>query len=213
MLAHVDKNNPPFNSTNPSAPNYIPVAQAERHGREIFEGLAKLGITLVGADGQDFVFSLAPTAREHVYQVLEDLHVVSVTLEPADIIPLGGANAFSQGVARGLQARVPALLELLSGIRPEEIFSALDSAIAFVVNDRPAPSGNAANDAWLRDHYARGAEADLLACGLLDGHEIDPWQQHDARQAAQDADPAEIPEAFRAEPRAYRSPFGTDGGW
>jgi hypothetical protein len=99
--------------------------------------------------------------QQAIYAILGELAAVRVDVEPADVAYLIGNNPVAFAISRGLESRIPTLVTLLNSIEPEELFSNLESASAFVMNDR-------LEDADAQQVLNQGARWDLYKHGLLD---------------------------------------------
>ena len=96
-----------------------------------------------------------------LYSALELLRAVRVDLEPVDISYILGNNFISHGIARGLESSISPLVLLLTSLEPDELFSNLEQASAFVMSDRH-PDENVQN------RLNQAARWDLFSQGLLD---------------------------------------------
>src|SRR5262249_39267185 len=125
---------------------------------------------------------------------------VRVDCEPSDIQYLLGANPISHAIATGLQADVEALHLLLTHIRPDEVFENLEKASAFIFSDRPSDEMN--------EYFKAAARQDLFQQGLIDN----PSEDYRSKLDYVEPEPPQLPDAFRANPKPFRSPFDSDGG-
>lgn len=162
MLIYPDPSNGPL--------GHVPVAMQERRFLELRAHLAEQGIQIVDGNETVVVLNLRNLAaangtiargQQALYAALESLNTVRVDCEPQDVQYCCGNNVLSHGVARGLEAGVPTLVQLLTAIQPDELFANLERATDFICNDRFVD-----NDG-VQEQLNRGAEDDLYRAGLI----------------------------------------------
>jgi hypothetical protein len=161
MIAFIDPYRAPLRD--------VPSALHERKLNELAQSLSGRGINLVGGDEDRVFLNLRNLAiangslergQQTLYAALEELACVRVDVEIADVGYLEGQTIESHAIARGLEAGVPTLVSLLTSISPEELFTNLTKASAFIYNDRVSDNG-------VHQQLMAGAAGDLLRSGLI----------------------------------------------
>jgi hypothetical protein len=180
--------------------------------KELTNALAAKGVELVRAGASSVELSLRNlipangtlhAAQVALMEVLQMLGADSVSLTAADLIYIGGNDVFTHSIARGLEANVEGLRDILTDIPVDEddgvtlpIFNRIDRAAHFVVNDRHSSEE-------VNARLRAGAERDLQHNGLLDANNT----YAEFLEPRQDADPAPLPRDFQTQPKPYRSIF------
>ena len=181
---------------------------------ELVASLSARGVDIVGGGPGIIVVNLRNLAiangslengKRELLNILRELNVDAVTLQPEDASYLMGANVLSHSIGRGLESSSEGLERLLCDVPITEgetggdaipLFDRLDQACDFVMNDRLPTGANA-------EIVRRGVERDLFANNLLD-------RVDDTYRNWMDAPPEQAPPAhpdFEGTHRPYKSIF------